>query len=148
MSLASDFLTIFADRKQCFADLLDLSQRQLGLVEADDYTQLLGLLGGKQQIIGRLEALGRIRPALWDDWRAERERLAPSARKACEETLAQTEALLARLLEYERVSTEALARRRDQTARELRTLAAGSRVNQAYRDSLAPVTHRHLDRDQ
>ncbi len=148
MSSTSDFLTIFADRKQCFADLLDLSQRQLGLVEADDYTQLLGLLGGKQQIIGRLEALGRIRPALWDDWRAERERLAPPARTACEETLAQTETLLARLLEHERISTEALARRRDQTARELRTLAAGSRVNQAYRDSLAPVTHRHLDRDQ
>jgi hypothetical protein len=148
MSATSDFLTIFADRKQCFADLLDLSRRQLGLVETDDYAQLLGLLGGKQQIIGRLEALGRIRPALWDDWRAERERIAPSARKACEETLAQTEALLARLLEHERVSTEALARRRDQTGRELRTLAAGSRVNQAYRDSLAPVTHRHLDRDQ
>src|SRR5260370_25660453 len=148
MSSAPDFLTIFADRKQCFVDLLDLSQRQLGLVEADDYTQLLGLLGGKQQIIGRLETLGRIRPGLWDDWRSQRGGLAPAARKACDETLAQTEALLARLLEYERVSTEALARRRDHTARELRTVAAGSRVNQAYRDSLAPVTYRHLDRDQ
>ena len=57
-------------------------------------------------------------------------------------------ALLERLLEQERVSTESLARRRDQTAAELRTVASGSRVNQAYRDSLAPVTHRHLDTDQ
>jgi hypothetical protein len=148
MPPANDFLTTFTERQKCFADLLELSKRQLGLVEDDDYTELLGLLGGKQQIIGRLEALGRARPGLWDDWRSQREHLAPAARNACDETLTQTEALLARLLEHERSSTEALARRRDQTARELRTLAAGSRVNQAYRDSLAPVTHRHLDMDQ
>jgi hypothetical protein len=147
MPAATDFLTLFADRRQCFAELLELSRRQLELVEADDYTQLLGLLGGKQQILGRLEALGRGRPALWDDWRSGREHLPPPARQACDEVLAETEALLARLLEHERTSTEALARRRDQTARELRTVAAGSRVNLAYRDSFAPLTHRHLDRD-
>jgi len=147
MPAATNFLTIFADRRQCFADLLELSQRQLELVEKNDYAQLLGLLGGKQQIIGRLESLGRSRPGLWDDWRSDRNQLAPLARQACEEVLAQTEALLARLLEHERTSTETLARRRDQTARELRAVAAGGRVNQAYRDSFAPVTHRHLDRD-
>jgi len=144
----ADFLRTFADRRNCIAELLELSQRQLDLVEADDYSRLLGLLGGKQQIISRLEAIGKVRPRLWDDWRAERDRLAPGERQACEETLAQTEALLARLLEHERVSTESLTRRRDDTARALRSVAAGNRVNQAYGDSLAPVTHRFLDRDQ
>ena len=148
MPATPDFITTFEDRRQCFADLLRISQSQLELVETEDYSQLLRLLGGKQQIIGRLEAISSRLPRLWDDWRRERERLAPGARKACEQTLAETETLLSELLEHERVSTESLARRRDQTAQQLAAVAGGSRVNQAYRDALAPVTHRLLDLDQ
>jgi hypothetical protein len=148
MPALPDYITTFEDRRRCFADLLRISQSQLELVETDDYSQLLRLLGGKQQIIGRLEAIAGLLPRLWDDWRRDRERLAPQVREACEQTLAETESLLAELLEHERVSTESLARRRDQTAQQLAAVAGGSRVNQAYRDSLAPVTHRLLDLDQ
>ncbi len=147
MPPATDYLKTFSERRQCFADLFELSKHQLRLVETDDYTQLLKLLGGKQQIISRLEAIGKGKPRLWDDWREERDRIEPAARQACEETLAETEALLAELLEHERASTESLSLRRDQTARQLREVTSGSRVNQAYRDTLAPVTHRHLDTD-
>jgi len=143
-----DFITTFKERRQCFADLLQISRNQLALVETDEYSQLLRLLGGKQQIIGRLEAISSRLPRLWDEWRRERERLAAGARQVCEQTLADTEALLAELLEHERTATEALARRRDQTAQQLAAVAGGSRVNQAYRDCLAPVLHRHLDLDQ
>jgi hypothetical protein len=148
MAAELDFITTFKDRRQCFADLLQISRSQLGLVETDDYSQLLRLLGGKQQIISRLEGIASRSPQLWDKWRSERQRLAPGARETCEQTLAETESLLAELLEHERIATETLARRRDQTAQQLAAVAGGSRVNQAYRDCLAPVTHRHLDLDQ
>ncbi len=145
---AANFNKTFHDRRQCFAELLELSQRQLGLVETDDYTQLMRLLAGKQQIIVRLETISRGAPRLWDDWRRERDQLPAASRAACEQTLAETEALLARLLEHERVSTETLSRRRDATQAQLRSVAGGARVNQAYRDTLAPVTHRLLDMDR
>src|SRR5262245_12003199 len=132
MSSFADFLETFADRRRCFADLLELSQRQLALVECDDYSQLLGLLGGKHQLIGRLEAIGRRRPHLWDEWRRERDHMPPPLRHACEAALAESEAILSRLLDCERTSTESLARRRDNTAQQLRSVATGSRVNQAY----------------
>jgi hypothetical protein len=148
MPAALDFIATFADRRQCFADLLQISRSQLALVETDDYARLMRLLGGKQQIIGRLEAIAGREPKLWEKWRLERERLAPQTRAVCEQTLAETEALLAELLEHERVATETLAHRRDQTAQQLAEVAGGSRVNQAYRDCLAPATHRHLDLDQ
>jgi hypothetical protein len=148
MPASHDFIATFKDRRQCFADLLQISRTQLGLVESDDYSQLLRLLGGKQQIIGRLEAISSHEPQLWDKWRRERERLAPGARELCEQALAETETLLSELLEHERIATESLARRRDQTALQLAAVAGGSRVNQAYSDCLAPVTHRHLDLDQ
>lgn len=148
MPAATEFIKTFHDRRQCFAELLVLSQRQQGLVETDDYTQLMRLLAGKQQIIGRLEAISNGAPRLWDDWRRERDVLPLAARDACERTLAETEALLAELLEHERVSTETLSRRRDETQEQLRSVTGGARVNQAYRDSLAPATHRILDLDQ
>lgn len=148
MPASIDFIATFTDRRQCFADLLQISRAQLELVETDDYAQLLRLLGGKQQIIGRLEAISGREPQLWDEWRCERERLAPGARAVCEQTLAETENLLAELLEHERVATETLAQRRDQTARQLAAVSGGSRANEAYRDCLAPVLHRHLDLDQ
>jgi hypothetical protein len=81
MPSSRDFLETFGDRRRCFADLLELSQRQLALVEQDDYPQLLGLLGGKQQIIGRLELIGRSRPRLWEEWREERDRLVGDQRR-------------------------------------------------------------------
>jgi hypothetical protein len=143
-----DFDTIFKDRRQCFADLLHLSQSQLGLVQSDDYSRLLRLLSGKQQIISRLEAISSRAPQLWGQWSRERDRLPTPVRALCEQTLAETETLLGELLEHERIATESLARRRDQTARQLAAVASGSRVNHAYRDCLAPVTHRHLDLDQ
>jgi hypothetical protein len=148
MPAPADYFRTFQDRRTCFVDLLQLSRRQLELVESDDYPQLLGLLGGKQQIIGRLEAISVREPRLWDEWRRDRNYLAPVVRQACEQTLAETEVVLAELLEHERVSTDTLARRREQTARQLQAVASGSRVNQAYRDCLAPATHRHLNMDR
>ena len=82
MPAHSDYFRTFQDRRQCFADLLELSRRQLQLVETDDYPQLLGLLGGKQQILGRLEAISIREPRLWDEWRRERDRVALATRQA------------------------------------------------------------------
>lgn len=140
-----EFLTLFVQRRQYFRDLLQLSRGQLALVETDDHAQLLSLLGAKQRIIGRLEDLGQRRPELWQEWRRERDRLDPGDRASCESALAETESVLAELLETERICTETLSQRRDATRRELQRVVHGSHVNQAYRDSLAPATHRHLD---
>lgn len=142
---APDYVAMFGERRKCFAALLELSRRQSGLVETDDYTELLNVLGKKQQIIGHLEEVGSRRPHLWQEWRRDRDRLPKAARQACEISLAESESLLAELMEHERVSTETLARRRDETRRELQSVTSGVRVNHEYRDSLAPVTHRHLD---
>jgi hypothetical protein len=69
-------------------------------------------------------------------------------RRSCEAALAESETLLAELLEHERESTTVLARRRDETRRQLQNIASGGQANEAYRDTLAPATSRHLDVDQ
>lgn len=148
MLAESDYLRTFRERRQCFAELLLLSREQLGLIDGDDYPRLLAILGNKQRVIGRLEEIGKSQPRLGQTWQSQRDRLTPAARRACDETLAETESILATLLEQERISTDHLASRREATRQQLECVTAGAQVQEAYRDSLAPVTHRHLDLDQ
>lgn len=145
---ASDFLATFRARKQLCAALLELSRRQRALIDADDYTQLLVVLGQKQRILGRLEELKGREPDLLERWQAERDGLESTTRAECDQALAETETILADLAEEENDATQHLAQRRDETRRELEALAQGSEVHDAYRDSLAPATHRHLDVDR
>jgi len=141
----SRFLQTFSDRRQCFSDLLGFSAEQLSLIESDDYTRLLAILGSKQRVIGRLEEISRMHPWLWQEWQRHRDGLDSELRAACEKVLAETEDVLAELMQHERNSTTHLSRRRDETQFQLHRVTAGAQAQAAYRDSLAPRTHRHLD---
>ena len=145
---ASEFLTIFQTCREHWRDLLELSRRQMALIEADDYPQLLSLLGQKQRILGRLDELKQQHPGLRERWLSRREAVDPELGDDCDHVLAETEAILAELMKEEQVSTERLTGRRDKTQRELQAIANATDVHKAYRDSLAPATHRHLDVDR
>lgn len=143
-----DFLKTWNYRRQCFHELLALSRQQFRLIEADDYQQLLSVLGNKQRLIGRLEELGKLQPQIFQEWKIHRDSLPAAERQACEDALEQTEDILSQLLEEERICTEFVARRRSETQIEIRGVTVGAHAHQAYGDSLAPATYRHLDIDQ
>src|SRR5690606_33760328 len=96
-------------------------------------------------VLGRMEELSRARPALWQCWRNDRDDLDPVTREQCEAVLADTETILAELNQQEHRCTERLQTRREQTRRELETLAHGVRIRDAYRDPGSERTHQHLD---
>lgn len=143
-----DYRTLFRDRRDLCRELLDLSRRQERLIEQDDYSSLLTVLSSKQRLLGRLDEIKCRHPDLLARWRAERDFLDPQFRVECEGWLAEAEASVAALIEEEQHSAEALTIRRDAARRQLEAIAQGSRVHHAYRDNLAPVTHRHLDVDR
>lgn len=136
---------IFRARRGAFADLLRLSRHQRALIEADDYSGLLSVLGAKQRLLGQLEELGRAFPGLPERWRADRNQLDPAGRADCEQLLEETETLLASLTEEERECGDELTRRRDHTRLELRGLASATSAASGYRDSAAPADNRHLN---
>lgn len=142
------FFDLFRARRDGYRALCDLSRRQHALIAADEYTDLLSVLGTKQAILQRLEELNRRFPDLRRQWQSSRAALPEVQRTECEHLLAETETCLAELLEAEQASTEFLTSRRDATRRELQAIARGSQAHEAYRDHLAPVTHRHLDLGQ
>ena len=140
-----EFLETFRTRREHFQALLTLSRRQKQLIAESDYSELLAVLGQKQRLLGRLEELNRHQPDLRRRWQDQRESLDGVLRDDCEHLLAETEALLAALLDEEQTSTSELSARRDETQRQLQAISQGSQIHDAYRDQLAPATHRHLD---
>jgi hypothetical protein len=145
---ASEFLSALEFRRDLCSDLLDLSGQQAALIETNNYTQLLLVLGQKQRILGQLDELKQRFPGIQQRWPTLRETIDPSLRNDCERLLAETETLLADLLNEEQESTEFLTKRRNDTQRRLQAVAEGPRIHSAYRDSLAPATNRILDVDQ
>ena len=143
--MVADFLQVFEVRRQCFDELRKLSDEQHSLIDQDDYTQLLALQGNKMRVIGQLEVVTAQHPHLMKDWKSNRDRMPPGIRQQCEATLAETEKLLALLLEQERNDTQKITDRRDETRRQLQGLTSGVRAQQAYSGDRNPVNHRVLD---
>ncbi|MCA9017000.1 MAG: hypothetical protein KDA77_16830 [Planctomycetaceae bacterium] len=143
-----DYPKLFSVRLEYSKALLRLSFQQQELINQDDYSGLLDILGKKQRLLGQLDQYKKQLPALWEKWKSDREQLTAAQREACEQILSESEAVLARLLQNEDTSTQCMVDRRDRTKQQIQSLNQGERVGEAYRDSLAPVTHRHLNIDQ
>lgn len=143
-----DYSKLFSIRLEYSKTLLKLSVQQQDLINQDDYTGLLDVLGTKQRLIGQLDQYTRQLPTLWENWSRDREQLSAGQREACEQILNESEEVLGLLLKNEDTSTQCMVERCDQTKQQIQSLNQGGKVGEAYRDSLAPVTHRHLNIDQ
>jgi len=144
----SELLNTLKKRRAHCAELLDLSGKQAELVESSDYTQLLEVLGRKQRVLGRLDELKQRQPDLAEQWRVARNTAPQEWCDDGEHVIAETEAILAELIEQETQSTERLTRRRDSAQKDLQAISNGSRAHEAYRDGMAPATHRALNINQ
>lgn len=135
-------------RREFCSALLDLSQRQRRLIADGDISGLLAVIGRKQRILGRLDALRQDQPPVLADWRRRRDELPASLRERCESLLQETEEILAELLGEEQTCTEQLTRRRDETRRQLSEISSGRQVLNAYGQPAAGAPHRILDVNQ
>lgn len=143
-----DYPKLFSVRLEYSKALLQLSFQQQELINLDDYSGLLDVLGKKQRLLGQLDQYKKQLPLLWEKWKSDRDQLSAEKRNACEQILSESEAVLSQLLQNEDMSTKRMVDRRDRTKQQVQSLNQGERVGEAYRDSLAPVTHRHLNIDQ
>ena len=147
-TLTTDFLQVFTDRRDCFTHLLSLSSEQFALIEAEEYSQVLTLLGRKQEFINYLEELQQLHPDLVRDWNTSKSRLNRGLKAECDELLAETEQILRLLMALERQSTEEISSRKEQSRDELHSMSQASRANTTYGTALASTTGRRLSVDQ
>ena len=143
-----EFLQIMKTRREHFRSLLNLSRQQKELIDHDDYSQLLTILGKKQGILCRLDEIHSRHPHFSREWNNRKSSLDSNLRKTCETVIVEIETILSELLEAENESATFLTLRRDDTKQQLEALSQGTQTHEAYRDSLAPATTRHLDINQ
>lgn len=132
------------ERRDLVADVAALSDRQREALSARDYDALIEVLGQKQ---AALERLAGQTPAA-RDWLRDRASRPTAERSEGDTLLAETNELLAEAAAAEQAAVAELTDQRDAAQRELHEIAAAGRVHAAYRDALAPVTHRSLDVDR
>lgn len=136
------FLTAFQTRQACCSALLELSRQQAGMIASDQFADLGEILSSKQALIDHLGRFGDEHRALQRAWPHEREGLPAADRARCEALLADTETLLADLLQEEQSSTRQLVSRRDSTQRELQAIAVGTQAQEAYASRAQPAFSR------
>jgi hypothetical protein len=143
----ADFLAAFRSRHALCAALVELSEVQQALVAAEDYAALVELLSHKQRLIDSLLDSGRESPPLWQQWRAERDRLPSDLRHECTTILDEADRLLNQVLTLESESTQHMQQHRDVTERRLRDVNHGSQALAAYDVPSEPSRSRRLDLD-
>lgn len=125
--------------------LLELSQQQQGLIEQQDYDQLVPLLLQKQTLIEALQATSQTTPSLPELWKQHRDTLPPLLRQECESWLERSEQMLEELMSYEQACTSQLLRQREETQHFLAAASDSLQIQNAYEEF---PTHSQFDINQ
>lgn len=140
-------LEAFSARRAYSAALLELSERQQHLIEAEDYEQLLELLAHKQQLIDDWLIRQQAWAPVWSTWRQARTGLDAATRDRCEALRLVSDELMQRLMKTEDAATEELLRRRGETQQQLAATNNGLAVAGAYHDLDRGQSARRLNLD-
>jgi flagellar biosynthesis/type III secretory pathway chaperone len=131
-------------RRDLCRALQTLSEKQRTALTEQNYDELIILLGEKRTLLEQLAAYSSVAT----NWAAERVFLSPEDRAEGEALLNEANRLLADAAQREQHDVVELTQQRDATQTALNEIASSGRVHTAYRDALAPVTHRSLDVDR
>lgn len=142
VQLLIDTLT---QKRDCCRHLLELATRQQEPIRSGEMHALMEVLGNKQRVLGRMEEVQRRLAPLADLWQSRRETLEPDARNHCEELLTETEQLLARLIEQEKLCEQGLIQMRKSAMEQLQEADSGSKLNEAYSTASASESRRIVD---
>lgn len=125
-------IALLTEQCELYEQLAALSASQHALITGDKPERLLGVLGDRQRLLDRVEALAaRMRPyqTCW----AEMRLTVPSAEaKEVDRLLSRANKLLAGILELDKADAQLLAARKSATAQEMSVVKAGRTAGAAY----------------
>jgi hypothetical protein len=128
--------TLLADlmlkRRKCLTQLRDLGARQAQLIAAGEMADLLRLVAAKQQLIVALQALEKQLAPFHGQDPDRREWASPEARAQCAADGEACRQLIREVMAMEQDGERQMTTRRDDVANQLRSVASGGRVREAY----------------
>ena len=121
-----------------YTRLEQLSDRQRGLIAAEDQQRLLALLAERQKLVDELSVLNQGLIPLQKCWRANRETVAPSLRAEADQLVGRAGEILQRILGADEQDARILSARKAQTAKQVTALAQGRQAFEAYSGGVQP----------
>jgi len=118
--------------------LVQLSQRQIDLIEAGEINTLIKLLAAKQTVMRQLQTIERELVPFRGDDPEQRRWASPAQRAACQAQSQCANNLLAEAMELEQRAERAMLRRRDAAAAALLAVQSAADARGAY--VAAPAT--------
>ncbi len=123
---------LIAKRRRCLEQLSELGRRQSQLIALGNMADLMTLLAAKQQLIVALQALEVELAPFHDEDPDMRQWATSEARQRCAADADRCRQLIQDVMALEQAGERQLTVRRDETAEQLRTVAAAGRVREAY----------------
>lgn len=117
-----DLLDVLQRRREYCRAMLELSRRQVGLIDDGNFTELLQLIAQKQRVLEHLGELGRSFGGIVDFWKSVRDRLTGDVRSRCQAAIDEAETLLSEAMALEKQGTAVLSQRRDETQGRLKEI--------------------------
>lgn len=117
-----DLLDVLQRRREYCRAMLELSRRQVGLIDDGNFTELLQLIAQKQRVLEHLGELGRAFGGIVDFWKSVRDRLTDDVRSRCQAAIDDAESLLSESMALEKQGTAVLSQRRDETQGRLKEI--------------------------
>ena len=121
-----------------YTRLEQLSDRQRGLIAAEDQQRLLALLAERQKLVDELSVLNQGLIPLQKYWRANRETVTPSLRAEADQLVGRAGEILQRILGADEQDARILSARKAQTAKQVTALAQGRQAFEAYSGGVQP----------
>jgi hypothetical protein len=123
---------LVSKRRKCLVQLRDLGVRQAQMIADGEMAELLRLVSAKQQLIVALQAIEQQLAPFHEQDPETRQWESTEARNRCAENAEACRGLIQEVMAMEQAGERQMIERRDAVANQLRTVAAGSRVRDAY----------------
>ncbi|MBP7933848.1 MAG: flagellar export chaperone FlgN [Phycisphaerae bacterium] len=129
---STTLIALLTEQRSLYSQLGELAGTQRGLITGGEPERLLSVLGERQKLVDRLDALGgRLRPYL-EGWKAFRTTMTPADTLRVNRLLGEVNTMLTGILEKDKADAQLLAARKSCTAKAIETVTIGRQVGAAY----------------
>jgi hypothetical protein len=125
-------IALLTEQRTLYSQLGELAGTQRGLITGGEPEQLLSVLGERQKLVDRLDAIGRRMKPYLESWKGFRATMAPVDALRVDRLLGDVNTMLAGILEKDKADAQLLAARKSSTAKAMEAVSIGRQAGAAY----------------
>jgi len=123
---------LMSKRRKCLVQLRELGLRQAAMIAAGEMAELLRMVAAKQQLIVALQAIEKQLAPFQSQAPEVRDWSSAALREQCAADAEACRALIQEVMAMEQSGEQQMTQRRDMVTGQMRSMAAGVRVHDAY----------------